>query len=102
MYRGYDDEFGLGPRIYRSPDEIRNDIERVKYEIENINCGINIRELMLEMLSNEENLSPDNIISELESLVSAAEEALAELSNLNEELSLLEEELYEVKCEIGI
>ena len=102
MYRGYDDEFGRAPTIYRTPDEIRLDIEEARYEIERINSGINIRELILEMLSDDEKFSPASIVSELENLLSAAEEALAELSNLNEELTMLEEELYEVKCEIGM
>ncbi len=101
MYRGYDDEFGEAPRIYRAPDEIRLDIYEVKLAIENINERLNIRSLMLEMISDEESLSPGKLVSTLENMLSEAEEALAELSKLNEELSLLEEELYEVKCEIG-
>ncbi len=101
MYRGYDDEFGQAPRIYRSPEEIRLDIYEAKLAIEKINDRLNIRSLMFEMLSNEEDLPPSKLVSALENMLSEAEEALRELTNLNEELSMLEAELYEVKCEIG-
>ena len=102
MYRGYDNEFGLAPRIYRTPEEIRRDISEAKRAIEKINLGLNIRSLMLEMLSDDENLAPGEAVRGLENILSEAEEALYELSKLNDELSLLEEELYEVKCEIGM
>ena len=101
MYRGYDSEFGLAPRIYRTPEEIRLDICEAKRAIEKINLGLNIRSLMMEMLSADENLAPEAAIPALENIISEAEEALFELSRLHEDLSLLEEELYEVKCEIG-
>ena len=38
----------------------------------------------------------------LEAMHSEAEEALSELYRLNEQISELEEELYEVKCVLGI
>ena len=101
MYRGIDSEFGQAPRIYRMPEEIRLDICEVKRAIEKINLGLNIRSLMMEMLSEDEDLTPGEAVRGLENILSAAEEAYCELSKLSEELSLLEEELYEVKCEIG-
>lgn len=102
MYRGYDDEFGLAPTIYRSPEEIRLDIYEAKLAIENINERLNIRSLMLEIISEEDELTPHEIIPTLESMINEAENALAELGELREELSELEEELYEVKCEMGM
>lgn len=103
MYRGYDDDFGLAPRIYRAPDEIRLDIYEAKLAIEKINERLNIRELMLGIISEGgEEMSPEELVLSLEEMVSEAEAALAELNKLNAELSNLEEELYEVKCEIGI
>lgn len=102
MYRSYDDEFGLPPRIYRDPDEIRLDILEARLAIEKINSRLNIRNLTFEMISEEDKLSPAELVSTLEDMVSEAEEALAELKKLNSELTLLEKELSEVKCEIGI
>ena len=102
MYRGCDDEFGTGPTIYRSPDEIRLDIYEAKLAIEKINERLNIRSLTFEMISDDKELSAREVVSVLEDMLAEAEEALLELSGYKEELKELEEELYLVKCEIGI
>ena len=98
MYRSYDNVFGLPPRIYRTPDEIRLDIYEVRQEIEKINSRLNIRGLMLEIISEEAKLSPKDVVSTLETMLAEAEEALSELNGLKEELLDLEKELKEVKC----
>ena len=102
VYRGCDDEFGTGPTIYRSPDEIRLDIYEAKLAIEKINERLNIRSLTFEMISDDKELSAREVVSVLEDMLAEAEEALLELSGYKEELKELEEELYLVKCEIGI
>ena len=102
MYRACDGEYGRGARIYRSPEEIRLDIYEAKLAIEKINERLNIRSLIFEMISEKEEMSPEELVSTLEDMLSEAESALSELSALNDQLSELEEELYEVKCEIGI
>ena len=98
VYRSYDNVFGLPPRIYRTPDEIRLDIYEVRQEIEKINSRLNIRGLMLEIISEEAKLSPKDVVSTLETMLAEAEEALSELNGLKEELLDLEKELKEVKC----
>ena len=98
MYRSYDNVYGLPPRIYREPDEIRLDIYEVRRSIEKINSRLNIRGLMLEIISDGEKLSPRDVVSTLESMLCEAEEALSELNELKRELSDLERELNEVKC----
>jgi len=100
VYRDYDNAYGTPITIYREPDEIRSDIVRVKDAIREINSRLNVREIMFEMINKEEKLSPEEIVNLLEDMLSEAESALARLSELRDELSLLEEELYEVKCEI--
>ena len=74
MYRGFDDDFGLAPRIYRAPDEIRLDIYEAKLAIEKINERLNIRELMLGIISEGgEEMSPEELVLSLEEMVSEAE-----------------------------
>ncbi len=102
MYRGCDNLFGLPPRIYREPDEIRLDIYEVRLAIEKINARLNIRGLMLEIITDEEKLSPSEVVTSLETMLAEAEDALSELNELRLELSRLEEELYDVKCEMQI
>lgn len=99
MYRSSDTVFGLPARIYREPDEIRLDIYEVKRSIEKINSRLNIRGLMLDMVTEEE-LSPSEVVTALESMLAEAEDALFQLKELKRELAVLEEELYEVKCEL--
>lgn len=102
MYRGCDEENCVGARIYRSPDEIRLDMCEARLAIEKINEKLNVRSLAFEMISQGDELEPGKLVSFLEDMHSEAEEALAELYQLNELISELEEELYEVKCVIGI
>ena len=102
MYRGIDTLMGLGARIYRMPEEIKRDISELKNKIEEINSRLNIRALVLDFLSDGESSPPEKLVPALESMLAEAEEALTKLKVLREELSDLEEELYEVKCEIGI
>ena len=100
MYRSYDNTFGMPPRIYRTPGEIRQDIRQLRSAINEINSRLNIRELLLEIITDEEKISPENVVQTLEAMLYEAEEALSKLKELRGELSLLEEELYEVRCEI--
>ncbi len=102
MYRGYDNECGLPPRIYRSPSDVRRDINEVRSAIDKINSKLNIRGLLLEMITDEEKLSPKDVIPTLEAMLKEAEDALSRLDELRCELALLEEELYEIKCEMRI
>ena len=101
MYRSYDMENGLPPRIYRSVDEIRRDISRINERIDETNDMLNIRSLLLDMLIGDGRTPPEELIPELELAIDDAKRALLSLSEFKEELSLLEEELNETKCMIG-
>lgn len=98
MYRSYDTVNGIPPRIYRTPGEIRQDISEISEKIEQTNDMLNIRALLVDMLMSERSDSPEKLIPDLEEAISEAREALARLGALKDTLSLLEEELGEVKC----
>lgn len=102
MYRGFDSVLGRGPTVYRTPKSISYDISCVKNAINEINSRLNIRSLLLEIVSDKDVKSPEDVVPTLEAMVSLAEDALSELRALKEELFMLEDELYEVKCEMGI
>ena len=97
MYRSYDAENGIPPRIYRTPSEIRDDIKGISRLIKETVSMLNIRELLLNILMSERKDSPESLIPELEAAISEAKEAYSRLEDLREELNLLEEELKEAK-----
>lgn len=101
MYRGYDVENGLPPRIYRTPAEIRRDIAEISEKIEQTGDMLNIRALLIDLLVSDRADSPDTLIPDLEEAIDEAKGALTGLRLLEEELSSLEEELGEVRCQIG-
>ncbi len=102
MYRTYDMVNGIPPRIYRTPAQIRRDIDEISSKIKETNLKLNLRALVIDIISSEGESSPEQLISELESATDEAREALSELSRLHDELSALEEELGEVKWLCGI
>ena len=93
---------GLPPRIYRSPQEIRSDIRDISSKIRESSEMLNIRSLLTELLMSERSDSPERLIPELEGTIEEASLALARMRELSEELSLLEEELSEVRWQIGM
>ena len=101
MYRTFDTVNGIPARIYRSPAEIRNDIYKITSRIRETNSMLNIRELLVNILTSERANSPERLIPELKEAILEAEEALVSLKQLKEELSSLNEELWEVRCLFG-
>ncbi len=102
MYRGIDIDSGIGARIYREPSEIRRDIRDISIRIEETNSMLNVRELMMNILTGGDFGSPERLISELSAAVAEAEEALVTLRELEEEIGALREELREVKWLRGV
>lgn len=94
-------ESGLPTRIYRSLGEIRRDINVIKERIDYTDEQLNIRSLLLELLSGARYSNPEVLIPELYEAITEANEALESLLKLKEELLALEEELEETKCVIG-
>ena len=88
--------------LYRSVEEIRADISKIKERISDINRSFSIRELLLEMLSTGENKSYEEWLYDLEALLGEAESTRERLLELSEELLLLEAELGEAGCRIRL
>ena len=93
MILGPDLYEGEGIHIYRSLSEIRRDIDRVSDMIEEINSMLNIRNMLMEMLTAEADSEPSEWLPELCELVDGAREGLSELSELEKMLTELKEEL---------
>lgn len=88
---------GIPPRIYRTPREIRRDMDEISSKIKETNLKLNLRALVIDIISCERESSPESLITELESALAEAREALTELTTLHNELSALEAELGELK-----
>ena len=101
MYRTFDTENGIPPRIYRAPAEIKNDIQEISQRIKETSSMLNIRELLVNILVSEHAGSPEKLIPELEEAIAEARWALDSLNNLKEELDSLEDELQEVRWLFG-
>lgn len=102
MFVGANCYEGLPPRLYRSPREIKNDISRIKKEIDEASDMLSIRHILMEMISECADKEPERWISELSELVDEAAESLRRLSTLKDALVELEEELEEVKCYLTV
>ena len=101
MYRGCDMINGTGPTVFRTPDEIRDDILYIKQKIEETRSALNLRELVTSILADERETDSKRLIGTLSDVVDGAKAALAELRALEEELYELESELKEVRWIMG-
>ena len=98
MYKVYDASVGLPPTIYRTPCEVRRDISAIRDKISDINERLNLRTLLMDILSDERTVSePEFWIPELTEALGEAKEAQICLIRLERELAELEEELRETK-----
>ena len=84
--------------IYRKTEDIREDIAALKSKIEEINGSLSIRELLLDLLSDNREKQASEWIYDLDALLGEAESAYRKLGKLKEELYFLEAELGEAKC----
>lgn len=100
MYKGYDNINGLPPRVYRDPQEIKEDIELISERIEETNSMLNIRSLIIDILVADNKENPEQLIWDLEDAIKEAKSALELLASLNEELLMLEDEITEARCRI--
>lgn len=86
--------------LYRSAEAVREDISYIKDRICEVKRSFSIRELLLDMLSENRPKKSAEWLYDLEALLGEAEIAYGKLSALREELALLDAELGEVKCRI--
>ena len=84
---------GEGGHIYRSPSEIRADIRAVRESISEINSMLNIRSMLMQMLSDAIEENPTDWLPEVCELLDGAREGLEQLRELEENLS-------ELRCEL--
>ena len=101
MYRTFDTVNGIPASIYRTPAEIRDDIQKISFAIKETSTMLNIRDLLVDILTTGPLDEPEVLIPELEEAISAARWALDSLNELKEELDLLEDELQEVRWLFG-
>ena len=98
MYKVYDASVGLPPTLYRTPREIRRDISAIREKINDINERMNLRTLLMDILSDERTVrEPEFWIPELTEALREAEQAQKCLIGLEAELTELNEELKETK-----
>jgi len=101
MYRKFDETYGFPLRLYRNPRDIHNDMREIRIKIAEANERLNIRGMLVDILSGERADCPEKLVPELEEAISDAKEALHVLDELADELSRLEAELAEVKWVLG-
>ena len=93
---------GCGCTMYRTPTEIRRDIEAVNIRINEIKNRLNVRNLLGELLEISLKASAESCISDLEEVVAEARDMIEELATLKDTLAELSCELEETKWEIGL
>ena len=102
MIRFRDFENGEGIRVYRSVDEIRADIRRVSKNVNEIYGMLNIRDMLVDMIIEYSEESPERWIEALEGVISEAEALLVRVKLLEETLGELSAELDEAKCAMTV
>lgn len=93
---------GMPPRLYRTPSEIRRDMAQIAAKIRENEEMLSVHNLLIEMIPQWAEESPDRWLPELEDTVAEAYEALDRLRRLKGALEELALELGEVKCMMGL
>ena len=99
-YVGADISEGRPPRLYRSVEEIRRDIGRIKSELTESDEMINVRNILSELISELESNEADKWQSSVERLIEDAQDAMIMLTKLKDKLDMLNCELEETRCAI--
>lgn len=102
FYTNYSTYEGEPARLYRTPGEIRRDINSIKDKIQKTDEMLNIRNILTEMIGECAAGEPEKWLPILKSIVSEAEDSLEMLRELKDNLDLLTSELEETRCVLGI
>ena len=86
------------PRLYRSIEEIRRDIGRIRNDLSMSETMLNVRGLLSELICDLEGKDEIKWQSSFERLMCEAEEAIGTLSRLQSKLDMLNCELEEARC----
>lgn len=98
MYKTIDCYEGEPAMLYRSAVAIKNDIRRVAIKIKEAQSMLNVRSLLMDMLTAAAEREPEKWIPEIEDVVNEAAESLRELASLKESLDELLDEWREARC----
>lgn len=98
MYTVMNNVEGCAARLYRSPSEIREDIDIISVKIEEISDMLSVHNLLVEMIPIWAEEEPNKWIPELEDTLAEATEALETLKELKGTLEELRDELEDAKC----
>ena len=89
---------GMPLTLYRTPSEVKGDISAIKEKIKEINERMNMRTLLMDVLSDEKTVAnPDFWIPELTEALAVVLESQLKLIALEEELTELYEELRQTR-----
>ena len=102
FYTNYSTYEGEPARLYRTPGEIRRDINAIKTKIEETGNMLNIRHILTETISECALGDPERWIPTLREIVDEAETTLDMLKEFRETLDELMRELEETKWALGI
>ncbi len=95
MYNSFDYINGQPPRLYRTPNEIKNDIAEIAERIAEINEMLNVRNIISEIISEQSEDDARRRAMAVEELADFAAEVLVEMEELEESLASLRDELSE-------
>lgn len=98
MYSCMNINEGAPARLYRAPSEIRRDMIRISRSIRENEEMLSVHNLLIEMIPEWAEKSPEAWIPELEEILADANEAMDNLRRLKTALEGLAEELEDVKC----
>lgn len=98
MYTLMNNVEGCAARLYRSPSEIRRDVESISEKIEETSDMLSVHNLLIEMIPLWAEESPEKWIPELEDTLAEAAAALETLKEFKETLEELKEELEDARC----
>ena len=98
MYSCMNVNEGAPARLYRAPSEIRRDMIGISRTIRENEEMLSVHNLLIEMIPEWAEKSPEEWIPELEEIVAEANDAMDDLRRLKNALELLSDELEEVKC----
>ena len=102
FYTNYSTYEGEPARLYRTPGEIRRDINTIKTKIEETGNMLNIRNILTEMISECAVGDPERWLPALRDIVDEAEDTLDMLKEFKETLDELMRELKETKWALGM
>jgi chromosome segregation ATPase len=98
MYTLLNNVEGCAARLYRTPSEIRRDLERIASRIEETSEMLSVHNLLMEMIPIWAEEVPEKWIPELEETLEEANEALETLKEMKTTLEELKEEFEDARC----